>query len=96
MDHRIVVTADPLENLLGIEFDLIMANLRPPTLRQILPLVVKLSAEDAHWVLSGFRREAIEDVAQMLPLHMTEILSQQDACGWAAMTVRCISSAQNT
>jgi ribosomal protein L11 methyltransferase len=94
MDHRIMVTADPLENLIGIEFDLIMANLRPPTLREILPLVEKLSAEDARWVLSGFRIEAVEDIAQMLPRHMTEIVSRQDACGWAALTVRCIPLAQ--
>jgi ribosomal protein L11 methyltransferase len=88
MDHSLVLTADPLEALLGIEFDLIMANLRPPTLREILPLVVKLSSEKSRWIFSGFRKEALEDVAEMLPRHKAEVLSREVVCGWAAMSIR--------
>jgi ribosomal protein L11 methyltransferase len=88
MDQIIGLTADPLEDLLGIEFSLIMANLRPPTLRQILPLVEKLSTEKSRWLFSGFREEALEDVAELLPRHKAEILSREVACGWAAMSIQ--------
>lgn len=88
MDRMIVVTDEPLENLAGTSFDLIMANLRPPTLKQILPQVEALSSNKSHWIISGFRQEAMEEAARILPIKKTEILNREATCGWAAMTIR--------
>ena len=88
MDQRIVLRSDSLENLSGIEFEIVMANLRPPTLRQIMPKVEALSSVDCHWIISGFRGESLKEVAELLPLIKTEILSVEESSGWAAMTVR--------
>jgi ribosomal protein L11 methyltransferase len=92
MDQTIVLTADPLEDLLGIEFDLIMANLRPPTLREMLPLVEKLSSEKSRWIFSGVREEALKDVDEMLPGPIARILNKEVACGWAAMSIEYTKS----
>jgi ribosomal protein L11 methyltransferase len=88
MDRAIVITDQPIENLADAPFDLILANLRPPTLKQILPRVEALSSKNCHWIISGFRQDAIQDAARILPRIKTEIISCEAACGWAAMTVR--------
>jgi ribosomal protein L11 methyltransferase len=88
LDQKIVLRSDQLENLSGIAFDLVMANLRPPTLRQIMPKVEALSSDDCHWIISGFRGESLKEVAQILPRKKAEILSIERRSGWAAMTIR--------
>jgi ribosomal protein L11 methyltransferase len=92
MDRAIMLTDDALANLAGAPFDLVMANLRPPTLKQILPQVEGLSSKNSYWIISGFRQDALEEVAGILPQARTEILSREKACGWAAMTIRYIPS----
>lgn len=90
LKQKITLTDEPLENLAGESFDLVMANLRPPTLKQILPQVEALSSNLCHWIISGFRKEALEDAIRLLPKAKTAILSSDVACGWAALTVRYI------
>lgn len=87
LDQEIRITDHPIENLSEVPFDLVMANLRPPTLRQIIPKIETLSSKDCHWIISGFRREAMGEVARILPQEKIELLSKETACGWAAMTV---------
>jgi len=88
MDRSIVVMDAPIENLAGTSFDLIMANLRPPTLRQMMPRFEALSSDQCHWIISGFRQEATEEVARILPQKKTELLSSEASCGWGALTAR--------
>lgn len=95
MEQKIAVSGDPLEKLIGTQFDLILANLRPPTLKQILPLVEELSSNNCLWVLSGFRQEDLEAVVFLLPADKAVVLSQDAACGWAAMTIRYHHSTKN-
>jgi ribosomal protein L11 methyltransferase len=88
LGRAIVVSDEPLENLADTSFDLIMANLRPPTLKQILPQVESLSSMNCHWIFSGFRQDAMEDAIRMLPEDKCEILVREAACGWGAVTIR--------
>jgi ribosomal protein L11 methyltransferase len=88
MDRSIVIMDVPVENLAGTSFDLIMANLRPPTLRQMMPLFEALSSDKCHWIISGFRQEATEAVARILPQKKTELLKREASCGWGALTAR--------
>jgi ribosomal protein L11 methyltransferase len=88
LEQAIVVTDEPLENLSGTSFELIMANLRPPTLKQILPEVEALSSKKCYWILSGFRQDAMEDTIRMLPKGKSEILNREARCGWGAVTIR--------
>lgn len=88
MDRAIVITDEPIENLAGPPFNLILANLRPPTLKQILPKMEALSSDNCHWIISGFRQEAMEEAVRILPQGKTLILCRDAACGWAAIAVR--------
>jgi ribosomal protein L11 methyltransferase len=92
LDRVIDITNEPLENVTGESFDLIMANLRPPTLRQILPQIEALSSINTCWVFSGFRQDAIEAVTRILPQEKSRVLSRESTCGWGAMTVRYLHS----
>lgn len=88
MEKTIVVTDEPVENLAGVSYDLIMANLRPPTLKQILPRLQAVSSPNCHWIISGFRCEAMDAVVCMLPSEKTTVMNRDSVCGWAAITVR--------
>ncbi len=89
MDQQIRLTADPLESLADSRFNLVMANLRPPTLKMMIPMIEKLSAPEAYWVFSGCRDDALESVAAMLPPRRTTILWKEKSCGWAALAAVC-------
>lgn len=90
MDRAIRLTAAPIETLPGGSFDLILANLRPPTLKQLLPRIEHLSTDNCHWVFSGFREEAMDDVIRLMPEEKTNVVGREEACGWAALTIRYV------
>ena len=87
MDARLVVSGDGLETL-APPVDLILANLRPPTLRRLLPDMRRLAAPGAGLVLSGFRDEEAEDLFETA--ESTGLVPIRDAREgrWAAGTFR--------
>jgi len=89
MDLQIMLTTDSLESLADSQFGLVMANLRPPTLKLMLPTIEKLSAPEAYWVFSGCREDALEHMAAMLPPGNAKILWKEKSCGWAALAAVC-------
>jgi ribosomal protein L11 methyltransferase len=88
MERVIEVSDAAIESLADKSFNLVMANLRPPTLRQIMPRIEALSLKNAYWVFSGFRPEDMQEVARLLPLGCVTILSRDAVSGWAAVSVR--------
>lgn len=59
-EDRIHLFEGDLEGLPSESFDLIMANLRPPTLRRLFPIMLSLTGKSGLWMLSGFRPESIQ------------------------------------
>jgi ribosomal protein L11 methyltransferase len=88
MEPKIMLTTDLLESLGDSRFSLVMANVRPPTLKQMLPVIEKLSTSEAYWVFSGFREEALENFVANLPSHGSRILWKEKSCGWAALAAK--------
>jgi ribosomal protein L11 methyltransferase len=88
MKHKIILTTDFLESLGDSRFCLVMANVRPPTLKQMLPVIEKVSTSEAYWVFSGFREEALENFVANLPSHGSRILWKEKSCGWAALAAK--------
>ncbi len=88
MDQKIILTTDSLESLVESRFSLVMANLRPPTLKQIIFQIEKVSKPEAYWVFSGCREEGLESVTAMLPSTKTRIFWKEKSCGWAALAVK--------
>ena len=88
MKHKIILTTDFMESLGDSRFSLVMANVRPPTLKQMLPVIEKLSTSEAYWVFSGCREEALESVAANFPLLESRIMWKEKSCGWAALAAK--------
>jgi ribosomal protein L11 methyltransferase len=88
MESKIMLTSDSLESLGDYRFSLITANLRPPTIQRMLPLIDRLSTSEAYWVISGCREDALENVIAMLPLKKIKIIWKETSCGWAALAVK--------
>jgi ribosomal protein L11 methyltransferase len=88
MDHSILLTTDSPDSMAESRFALVMANLRPPTLKQMLPAIVKLSTAEAFWVFSGCRDDALESVIAMLPSNNTKIVWKERSCRWAALVAK--------
>lgn len=88
MDQKIELTNCLLEDLDDSRFSLVMANLRPPTLKQMLPAIMAKSIDQAYWVFSGFRQEALAHIAACLPAPESEIIWHESICEWAALAAR--------
>ena len=88
MDQKIELTTNSLEDLADSRFSLVMANLRPPTLKQMLPAIIAKSSQQAYWVFSGFRDEAFARVARCLPVPESKIIWHEGSCGWAALAAK--------
>lgn len=90
-DERISISNQPLANLSKNTFDFILVNLRPPTIRQLLPEIANLSFWKTVWFLSGFRVEEKSRVIELLPEGMSNIIWREEENGWAAIAAMRLS-----
>ena len=87
LDHKIAITQTPLESIENQNFNLIMANLRPPTLKDCLADIERLSANESYWVFSGSRAHELERVTAALPAEKTSTFWKDNSCGWTVSIV---------
>jgi ribosomal protein L11 methyltransferase len=57
LEGNVHISNQPLESFSYQTFGLILANLRPPTLKKLFPLMRRVTEPRGIWVLSGFRPE---------------------------------------
>lgn len=76
-----------LEGFDGDRFELITANLRPPTLKRIAPLLHQFSRPSAFWVFSGFRKEEAHGLKDLLSRMPAKMVWQNSEHGWSGMVV---------
>ena len=76
-----------LEHFDGDRFELITANLRPPTLKQVLPILHQFSNPKAFWVFSGFRKEETNGLTDLLTRMPATMIWQNSDHGWSGMVV---------
>ena len=87
-EDRIVVL-DCVEKIpAAAEFDFIFANLRPPTLLQLFPLMRKWSFDGSMWVLSGFRPQERNSIEKHLNGIACSPIWKDETCGWSAIAVK--------
>ena len=87
MGQKVRVTQATLASFGNQRFNLVMANLRPPTLKELLPQIPDISGPDAFWILSGFRAGEAMHVISMLPSAKAEVEWQESAHDWAVIVV---------
>lgn len=87
MADRISILNEPVVHNGQTTYDVILANLRPPTLKEIFPTMMKISAPDAIWVLSGFRQEEQQRVQALLPANAVNVIWRSQEHGWAGLVL---------
>lgn len=73
LDSFISIHKTNLERFNRHRCELIMANLRSPTLKQIIPFLHQFSSPSAYWVFTGFREEeaqGLKDLLTRVPINM--------------------------
>lgn len=84
---RFSVIAGPVQAVGEKAFDLVLANLRPPTLAALLPSLISLLAGCGWLILSGFRADEQSGMQRLLPEGMRVVWQENDR-DWAAMGIR--------
>lgn len=85
LNSSISIHKTDLDRFYGASCELLIANLRPPTLKQIIPTLHQFSSPSAFWIFSGFREEeahGLKDLLISLPAHL---VWQYSEYGWAGL-----------
>jgi ribosomal protein L11 methyltransferase len=85
--QQVEICEIPMESLEPGSFFLIMANLRPPTLKHLFPIMKRLSARTSYWVLSGFRPESLAGMISELNNGGNRIVWQKSEGNWSGFVV---------
>lgn len=88
LTDKIQISENPIENLDPNNFSLIMANLRPPTLRQLIRDLKSSLTKRSYWVVSGFRTNEQKNIKSMFVENKAKVLWETQACDWSACVVR--------
>lgn len=88
VDHRVQISSTPLDESAKVTYDLVLANLRPPTILKLLPIMKILSSPFSTWIISGCRLDEAERLRAKLPERFKRVIWQADRTGWTAFAVR--------
>jgi ribosomal protein L11 methyltransferase len=83
---RLAIVAGSLDVVKRGQFDLVMANLRPPTLCALMPQLEDISSALSFWVLSGFRPSETGALVACLPDGFS-VLWDETEQDWAVLGV---------
>jgi ribosomal protein L11 methyltransferase len=83
---RLAIVAGSLDAVKRGQFDLVMANLRPPTLCALMPQLEDISSVSSFWVLSGFRPSETGALVACLPDGFS-VLWDETEQDWAVLGV---------
>jgi ribosomal protein L11 methyltransferase len=67
--------------------ELLVANLRSPTLKQIIPTLHHFSSSAAFWVFTGFREAEVQGLKDLLNSMPANLIWQDSEHGWSGMVV---------
>ena len=87
LQGKVHIVAGGLDALGPVSFDMIMANLRPPTLVGLMAVMARKTVQNGYWVLSGFRPEEQGDVLAQLPSCFHPVWTRNNR-NWSAIAVR--------
>ncbi|MBR9982312.1 MAG: 50S ribosomal protein L11 methyltransferase [Desulfatitalea sp.] len=87
LQERIQIIAGSMGVVRPGKFELLMANLRPPTLCAMMPTFETVSRQGAIWVLSGFRTGEAESLKLRLPPGYGCVYAKT-SLDWGAMVIK--------
>ncbi len=87
LENRLEVSDTPLENLPARSFDLIIANLRLPTLNQLYKQILRLAAHNCALLLSGIHGDEISFLLNAYTRQGFSCAWQKEEKDWAALAM---------
>lgn len=87
VEDQVVLLHGTLENIVERDFDILLANLRPPTLVSQFAKMESITAAGGYWVLSGFRPNELEIIERRLPAGMNPLWWAEER-KWAALVAK--------
>jgi ribosomal protein L11 methyltransferase len=87
-EHRIRVSQKSIDQFPDHRFDLLMVNLRPPTIRQLIQKMLAVSSRQATWIISGCRVAERVRLEKFLPQEISEVVWEQEQHDWSAFAVK--------
>lgn len=88
LEDRVVISGIPLEDIPLEKYEMILANLRPPTLKEFFPYMLKMSASECYWVLSGFRPNEGHRIEKQLKVIRFQTIWRLNADNWTALAAK--------
>jgi ribosomal protein L11 methyltransferase len=88
LHDRMIISEKSLELVESPSFQMILANLRPPTLKQLFPGMIKLSEPGCYWILSGFRPDEGNRIEKQLNSLRLATIWSLDTDNWAALALK--------
>jgi ribosomal protein L11 methyltransferase len=88
LDDVITIRGDDPDLLPNGAFDVLIANLRTPTLKQMIPVFRRASRCVAHWVFAGVRDAEIEGLIDAVAGEKGGRLWQSSECGWSGLVFK--------
>lgn len=83
MQQKVTIFCGTPTELTADPFDIVVANLRPPTLFQIMDRIGALTSVQGFWILSGFRPDERTALERSLPRNAQAVWAEDDR-GWMA------------
>lgn len=87
VDHKVSILAGSVENLPAGPYDLVLANVRPPTLVRMAGRIRELTSASGFWILSGFRVNERSEMEAFLPGNADSVWLSEER-GWGVSVYR--------
>jgi ribosomal protein L11 methyltransferase len=87
-DGFVNISQSPVDVFFDQQFELLMANLRPPTLIKLIPSMIKVSSPKAVWIISGCRKGEEVGTINQLPQELFKIVWQEEQNNWSALALK--------
>ena len=88
LDDAVTIDDTDLDTFDSDRFDVVMANLRPPTLKQMIPTIRRLSRSPAFWIMSGFRESEMKGMIGSVEIGKTRLCWQSIDHDWAGFVLK--------
>jgi ribosomal protein L11 methyltransferase len=82
------ISQSPLDAFYNQQFELLMVNLRPPTLLKLIPSMIEVSSSKVVWIISGCRKNEKGRIIDQLPQELTNIIWKEDQNNWSAFALK--------
>lgn len=87
LENTVEISNQPIRSIDAV-FSLVMANLRFPTIKQMLPRIYGMTMPGGNILLSGLRVAELTRLKELLRMHRFDMIWESTTHGWAAAAAK--------